>query len=122
MTMLEQLEKDAKIEKIDIFAISGIIMDAIEVKNSVQKETAIETSETILDSLIDILERMVVNDPDLSKQKKITIIHLINKLKANKEYMQYLKGNLISDKKVLSDMLIASERLGKKSQLAFELD
>jgi hypothetical protein len=122
MTMIEQLEKDAVIEEMDIFNISGLIMQAIEVKSSVKRQKTIDTKEIILDSLADILENMLTNNLNLSKQKKVEIIHLLNKLKANKEYMQLLKGNLISNQQALADMQTASVRLGKKSQSAFEMD
>ncbi len=122
MTMIEQLEKDATIEETDILNISGLIMQAIEVKSSVKRQKTIDTKETILDSLADMLENMLTNNLDLSKQKKVEIIHLLNKLKANKEYMQLVKGNLINDQHALVDMRVASERLAKKSQSAFEMD
>ncbi|HEY8780982.1 MAG TPA: hypothetical protein VIM16_05140 [Mucilaginibacter sp.] len=122
MTMLEQLEKDAVIEEMDILNISGLIMQAIEVKNSVKKQKTIDTKEAIVDSLADILENMLTNNLHLSRQKKVEIIHLLNKLKANKEYMQLVKGNMTNDKQALADMRAASERLGKKSQSAFEMD
>jgi fructose-1-phosphate kinase PfkB-like protein len=122
MTVLEQLEKDAVIEEVDIAAISGIIMQAIEVKGSVKKQAAINTKETILDSLADMLEKMLTSNLNLTKQNKVEIIHLLNKLKANEEYMQLVKGNLTDNEQSFTDMMVASERLGKKSQSAFELD
>ncbi len=122
MTMLEQLEKDAAIEETDIFMVSEIIMQAIEVKNTTERETTINTREAILDSFSGMLEKMLTINLHLSKQKKVEIIHLLNKLKANKEYMNLLKGNLTADKQAFSDMLAASERLSKKSQSAFEGD
>jgi len=106
----------------DILNISGLIMQAIEVKNSVKKQKTIDTKEAIVDSLADILENMLTNNLHLSRQKKVEIIHLLNKLKANKEYMQLVKGNMTNDKQALADMRAASERLGKKSQSAFEMD
>jgi hypothetical protein len=120
--MLEQLEKDAAIEETDIFMVSEIIMQAIEVKNTTERETTINTREAILDSFSGMLEKMLTINLHLSKQKKVEIIHLLNKLKANKEYMNLLKGNLTADKQAFSDMLAASERLSKKSQSAFEGD
>ncbi len=106
----------------DILNISGLIMHAIEVKGSVKRQKTIDTKETILNSLANMLENMLTNNLDLSKQKKVEIIHLLNKLKANKEYMQLVKGNLINDHQALADMRVASERLAKKSQSAFEMD
>ncbi len=122
MTMIEQLEKDAVIEEMDILNISGLIMQAIEIKSSVKRQKTINTKETILDSLADILENMLTNNLHLSKQKKVEILHLLNKLKANKEYMQLVKGNLINDQRALADLQAASGRLAKKSQSAFEMD
>jgi hypothetical protein len=122
MTALEQLEKDSAIEETDIVTISGIIMHVIEAKNSARAETVISGKETILDSLTDILEKMLVMNINLSKQDKVEIIHLLNKLKANKEYIQIVKDNLKGNKQAFTDIQAASERLGKKSQSAFELD
>jgi hypothetical protein len=113
MMILEQLEKNAVIEETDILNISGLIMQAIEVKSSVKRQKTIDTKETILDSLADMLENILTNNLNLSKQKKVEIIHLLNKLKANKEYMQLIKGNLINDHQALGDMRVASERLAK---------
>ena len=122
MTVLEQLEKDSVIEEMDIVTISGIIMQVIEVKSSARRQATINTKEAILDSLADMLEKMLTVNLHLSKQNKVEIIHLLNKLKANKEYMHVVKENLTSNKQTILDIQAASERLAKKSQSAFELD
>jgi len=44
----------------------------------------VNKKEAIFDSLAGILENMLTNNLHLSKQKKVEIIHLLNKLKANK--------------------------------------
>jgi len=87
-----------------------------------KKSKLVNKKEAILDSDTDILENMLTNNLHLSKQKKVEIIHWLNKLKANKEYMQMVKGNLANDQQALADIQAASERLAKKSQSAFEMD
>jgi len=86
-----------------------------------KKSKLVDTKETILDSPVDMLENMLTSNFNLSRQEKVEIIHLLNKVKANKEYMQLVKGNLINDR-ALADMRAASERMAKKSQSAFEID
>jgi len=86
-----------------------------------ERQNAINTKETILNSLADMLEKMLTNTLNLSKQKKVEIIHLPNKLKANQEYMHMVKGNLITDQQAIADMQVASERMAKKSLPAFEM-
>ena len=41
-----------------------------------ERQNAINTKETILNSLADMLEKMLTNTLNLSKQKKVEIIHV----------------------------------------------
>jgi len=121
MTVLE-LERDSRLEGKDIQDISNYIISFIGVKNQVKEQTAIAVKEAILDSLSDMLEKMLTSNTELLKKEKIEIVHLLGKLKANKEYMQLIKGNMAENKQALSDLHTASKRMFKKSQSAFGND
>jgi hypothetical protein len=121
MTVIE-LAKDNELKQTDIFHISEFIVSFIEIKPSAKKEKTISAKEAILDSLADMLEKMLTLNTNLSKQNKIEIIHLLNKLKVNKEYMQLIKSGSEIDEDRLSDLQAASSRLFKKSQSAFHSD
>jgi hypothetical protein len=115
-------EKENELKGTDILSISELVTYALEVKGTDLKKNTIAAKETILDSLAEMLEKMLTLDIDLSKQKKIETIHLLNKLKANKEYMQLVKGSSAGNKKAFDDVYKASERMLKKSQSAFGVD
>ena len=118
MTVIE-LAKDNELQQADIFHISEFIVSSIEIKPSDKKNNTIGAQEAILDSLADMLEKMLTLNQDLSKQNKIEIIHLLNKLKINKEYIQLIKDNGDDD---LKNLQVASARFAKKSQSAFNGD
>lgn len=122
MTALQQLEMDSVIEESDILVISGIIMKLIDVKSTVKTQQTINARENLLDSLAGMLEKMLTNNLHLSRQDKVSIVHSLDKLRAQKEYMQFLKEVKKNGKQTISDIQIASGRLSKKSQSAFELD
>ena len=115
-------EKENELKETDILSISELVAYGIEINDGIKNEQKIDAKESILDSLANMLEKMLTLDIDLSKKRKLDIIHLLNKLKANKEYMQMVKGNLIGNKQAAADVYKASERMFKKSQSAFGVD
>lgn len=118
MTVLE-LEQENKIQESDILHISELVAYAIELKGSVKQKEIVDSKESILDSLANMLEMMLTLDLNLTREKKLEVIHLLSKLKANKDHMNLVKGNMTDKQQALSNLHAASERMFKKSQSTF---
>jgi len=119
MTVLE-LEQENKLQKTDILHISELVAHAIELNDSVKKEKIVDSKETILDSLAKMLEMLLTSDINLPRERKLEVIHLLTKLKATKEHMKLVKGNIIEQKKAFTERRTSSAHMFKKSQSAFE--
>lgn len=71
------------------------------------------------ESIVDSLEIMLTSDIDLTREKKLEVIHLLSKLKANKEHMKLVKASIADQQQAFYKLHAASERMFKKSQSAF---
>jgi len=114
-----ELDQENKLEEADILHISELLAYAIDLKGAVKLEETVNSKESILNSLAKMLEMMLTSDINLTREKKLEVIHLLSKLKANKEHMQLVKGNIADQQQAFSNLLTASERMFKKSQSAF---
>jgi len=121
MAVLE-LAQENKLAQADIFHISELVASAIEIKGPVKTVKTVDSKESILDSLAKMLEMMLTLDISLTKERKLEVVHLLTKLKANKEYMQLIKGNINGQTEAFSKLHEASGRMFKKSQSAFGND
>jgi len=121
MTVLH-LEQKNKLQQAYILHISELVASAIEIKGSIKTAKAVDSKESILDSLAKMLEMMLTLDINLTKERKLEAIHLLTKLKANKEYMQLIKGNITGQTEAFSQLHEASGRMFNKSQSAFGND
>jgi hypothetical protein len=114
-----ELEKENKLQEHDILHISQLVVQAIDLTDFVQHQKTVIFKESILDYLVKMLEMMLTSDISLSREKKIEAVHLLSKLKANKEHMELVKGSLVKQQQTLSAVYTASEHMFKKSQSAF---
>jgi hypothetical protein len=121
MTVVE-LENENKLHETDIHNISELVAYAIDLKSSVESKKTVDSKESILDSLAGMLEMMLTTDIGLTREKKLNIIHLLSKLKANKEYMNLLKGSLLNQQRSVSKLRASSKHMLEKSQSAFGTD
>ncbi len=114
-----ELEQENKLQEADILRISKLVAYAIDLKGTAEMEKIIDSKESILDSLAKMLEMMLTADINLTREKKLDVIHLLSKLKANKEHMQLVKGSIADQQQAFSKLYAASEHMFKKSQSAF---
>ena|ERR1700710_2017795 len=117
-----ELEQENKLQETDILRISELVAYAIDLKGTAELEKAVDSKESILDSLAKMLEMMLTSDINLTREKKLDVIHLLSKLKANKEHMKLVKGNIADQQQAFSKLHAASEHMFKKSQSAFGND
>lgn len=118
MTVLE-LEKESRLESKDIQDISNYIFSFIHVDPPVIDETTVPVINNFLSSTADFLEKRLTSGDIISKKEKLEIVHLLTKLKANKEYIGIINKTSGESKQAIADLKIASERMFKKSQSAF---
>ena len=117
-----ELEKENKLQEADILHISELVAYAIDLKGSVRREEIVNSKESILDSLAEMLEMMLTLNINLSREKKLEVIHLLSKLKANKEHMKLIRGNIAGRQETFAKLHAASAHMFKKSQSAFGND
>lgn len=117
-----ELEQENKLQEADILHISELVAYAIDLKGAVKRGETVNSKESILDALAKMLEMMLTLDINLTREKKLDVIHLLSKLKANKEHMNLVKGSIADQQQALSNLHAASERMFKKSQSAFGND
>jgi hypothetical protein len=104
------------IEEGDLTKMGSILIESIFIKRMYKKESVIAYKEDMLDGLADLLRKILIEDSGLSKDAKLNVINLLDKLKTQKENLEILKSQVSA-----ADIQQASERLSKKSQSAFEL-
>jgi hypothetical protein len=117
-----ELEQENKLQEADILHISELVAYAIDLKGAVKRGETVNSKESILDALAKMLEMMLTSDINLTREKKLDVIHLLSKLKANKKHMNLVKGSIADQQQALSNLHAASEHMFKKSQSAFGND
>jgi CII-binding regulator of phage lambda lysogenization HflD len=117
-----ELEEENKLQQVDILHISELVAYSIILRDSIETEDIINSRESILTSLSEMLETMLTSDIKLSRERKLNVIHLLTKLKANKEYLELVKEHIQEQQQSLSDVGAASSRMFRKSQSAFGND
>lgn len=99
----------------DLTRISGLLFESFFINRPYKRESTVNYKESMIDSFIDLLNKMLGQQTGLSKEKKLDTIILLDKLKTQKENLELIKSNIST-----SDIQEASKRLSKKSQSAFE--
>jgi len=116
MITLENKDNINAIDENDLTRISELLLESFSINRRYKRESIVNYKEDIIDSFMDLLNKLLVQQTGLSKEKKLDTIILLDKLKTQKENLEVIKS-----KSSISDIQIASNRLGKKSQSAFEL-
>lgn len=98
-------EEEAK-EAFHVLA-SSLIFDS-----SYNTKAELHNKSIFISFLSTILEEALRNNVVKSKQERLKLIKLLDKLKQQKEAVEFAKGNEVN-------LQIAAERLGKKAQSAF---
>jgi hypothetical protein len=115
MNTLEEIDSINAIDEGDLAKFSAILWDSLLIKRIYKRESLIGYKEDMVEGVTYLLKKMFLNDA-LSKESKLHIINLLDKLNTQKEYLELIKSK-ISNK----DIEAASERLSQKSQSAFDL-
>jgi len=96
--------------------INKVLFDSIYINGIYINESEVNYKENMIDRLAEILNKILVQNAELSDDAKLNIINLLDKLNTQKENLEMIKL-----KSSIADIQQASERLSKKSQSAFEL-
>ena len=104
------------IDENDFTKISAALIESVLFKRAYKKDSVITYKEDMLDSLAALLRKMLVGGSHISKDTKLNLIDLLDKVNTQKELLEIIKSKVSPE-----DLLIASQRLSKKSQSAFEL-
>ena len=115
MITFENIEQINVIEESDLSKISMALFEFLPIKSSYQDESVINYSEYVIDFIVDLFKRMLNQDTTMTRESKLNIINLLDKLKTQKENLELIRSNV-----GVSDIQQASKRLSKKSQSAFE--
>jgi len=115
MIALENIDRINAIEESDSNKISIVLFEWLSLKQSYKNESLVNYSEYVIDTLADLFKKMLVQDTAMTKEAKLNVVDLLDKLKTQKENLDFIKSNI-----AVSDIQQASKRLSKKAQSAFE--
>ncbi|GAA3976205.1 hypothetical protein [Mucilaginibacter dorajii] len=115
MITFENIEQINVIEESDLSKISLILFESLSLKRSYKNESVVNYSEYVLDAIADLFKKMLIQDKTMTKESKLNVINLLDKLKTQKENLELIRSDV-----GVSDIKQASKRLSKKSQSAFE--
>jgi len=91
------------------------IFESFSINRQYKRESLVNYKEDMIDSFMELLNKLLAQQTGLSKEQKLDTINLLDKLKTQKENLELIKSYISP-----SDVEQAAERLGKKSQSAFE--
>lgn len=114
MVTVDNIREMNAIEEEDFVRMTNILYESLLNKRLYKKQFVIEYKENIVESLIDLLKKMLSGGSSMSKQKRLSIINTLDKLKTQKEYFELMRSGVSVD-----DIQQASKRLGKKTQSSF---
>ncbi len=114
--ILSTVENLNIIDEDDLTKISNAIIESVLIKRVYKQDSVISYKEDMLDSLAELLKKILFNDTHISKETKLNVICLLDKVNTQKELLEMIRSKVSPE-----DLLIASQRLSKKSQSAFEL-
>jgi len=103
------------IEEEDLTKISLVIFESLLIKREYKRESVVYYKEDMINGVADLLKKMLLQNTGMSKESKLNIINLLDKLTRQREHLEIIKSKI-----AISDIQQASKRLSKKSQSAFE--
>ncbi|MDR3697877.1 hypothetical protein [Mucilaginibacter sp.] len=116
MIIIEKADNINAIKADDMSNINRVLFDSIYINDIYIKDSEVDYKEDMIDRFAEILNKMLLQNVELSDDAKLNIINLLDKLNTQKENLEMIKL-----KTSIADVQQASERLSKKSQSAFEL-
>jgi len=116
MNAIEKIKKQNSIDKTEFDCMSKLMFQSFQINNNDYKsENYITKKEELLSSFTQFLEKYLELHILNTKMEKLVIINFIDKMNMQKELLELQKGNT-----KMVDIQNAANRLGKKSQSAFE--
>jgi len=116
MITTDNLDSINAIGEDDLNKINLVLLESFYINDIYIEESVVNYKEDMIDSFGEVLKKILLQNSKISKDSKFHIINLLDKLNTQKENLEMLKS-----KTTKSDILLASERLSRKSQSAFEL-
>lgn len=113
MTLLDEVNI---IDEDDLTKIGTALIESVLIKRAYKKGSVISYKGDMLDSLGALLTKILMNDTGISRNAKLNVVDLLDKINTQKEILEMIKSKVSPE-----DLLIASKRLSKKSQSAFEM-
>jgi hypothetical protein len=100
----------------DLDKIKTVLLTSVNIIDLQSENTTERYKEEVLDAFATLLKKILFNDSDMSSEEKLNVISLLAKVNRQQEVLEIIRSKTSAE-----DLLIASERLSKKSQSAFEL-
>ncbi len=100
----------------DLNKINSVLLEALNIKDLYSNDPAVDYKVELINIYSELLYKILFISPKLSNDSQLKLINLLHKINAPKEALEIIRSKVSAE-----DLLIASERLGKKSQSAFEL-
>ena len=115
MITIENIDQVNAIDESDLSKISEVLFESLSLKRIYKNEAVVNYNEYVIDTIANLFKKMLIQDTTMAKEAKLNVINLLDKLKTQKENLEFIKLNISA-----SDIQQASKRLSKKSQSAFE--
>jgi hypothetical protein len=112
--MLLDTENINVIDEDDFNKIGAALIESVLIRRIYKQESVISFKEDLLDRLASLLKKILTNDANISKETKLNIINLLDKVKGQLEILEMMKTKTSGE-----DILEISKRLSRKSQSAF---
>jgi hypothetical protein len=113
MTAVKQIEDLNKIKEDEFEDISKLIFESFLIKKEYKSSSLVEKKEELISLFSGFLEKYIELH-FANAQDKLQVIRFIDKLNMQRELLELKKGETR-----ISDIKLAAQRLGKKSQSAF---
>ena len=115
MTTLQAVKEYSQINDEELHEITKIMFDSFVIHGSYKSSSFVSKKEIMISLFTDLIEQYLKLNFSGSRDRKLQLINFISKLNMQKELLE-----LASKEANLEDIQIAAERLGRKSQSAFE--
>jgi len=100
----------------DLNKLNLVLVDSLNIKNIYSDNSGDSYKEDMINAFSELLKKVLFQSPEISNDSKLTVIKLLQKINTQKEALEIIRSKVSAE-----DLMIASERLSKKSQSAFEL-
>jgi hypothetical protein len=116
MNAIEKITKRNSIDETEFESMSKLMFQSFQINKQYKSESYLTKKEELINSFTQFLEKYLELHFLNSKKEKLEIINFIDKMNMQKELLELQRGDI-----KISDIQIAANRLGKKSQSAFEI-